>query len=377
MRKIVIVNQSSNYLTTDIAKAFTNSKKFDKVVVITGNPQSLGLSKTDNIYVDTITPYNKKSIIARFKSWIIGTFQVIWKAWNKYKGYEFLLVSNPPTIHLFKYLCSNRYSTLIYDVYPDGIATGGFVKRSNVIFKVWGAMAKSFYKKAVHVYAISEGIAKKVSQYCTPEKIEVVPLWSNKDIHRIERTENTFIKKYNLSEKFVILYSGNIGKGSNIKVLVELAKSMKANKRVQFVVIGEGMEKPIVENAIKDYGLDNILLLPYQPLELLSHSLSSADLAYVSVENRAANVCIPSKTFNLLNVEVPLLCIASPNAEITKLINKYEIGKVFCEDDICGMSDFVNSIIDNKEAIARYKANIKKIRNDYSYLNAQKFVKQL
>lgn len=375
MRKIVIVNQSSNYLTTDIAKAFTNSQEFDKVVVITGNPLSLGLSKNDNINVDTITPYNKQSIVTRLSSWIIGTLQVIWKAWFKYKGYEFLLVSNPPTIHLFRYLCSNRYSTLIYDVYPDGIATGGFVKKSNVIFKVWGAMAKSFYKKAANVYAISEGIAKKVSQYCNPEKIEVIPLWSNKDIHRVERKENKFVKKFNLSDKFIILYSGNIGKGSNIKVLVELAKTMKANKRVQFVVIGEGMEKPIVENAIKNFGLDNILLLPYQPLESLSHSLSSADLAYVSVENRASNVCIPSKTFNLLNVEVPLLCIASPNAEITKFIKKYEIGKVFCENDICGMSDFVNSIIDDQETISRYKANIKKTRNEYSYLNAHKFVK--
>jgi glycosyltransferase involved in cell wall biosynthesis len=127
-------------------------------------------------------------------------------------------------------------------VYPDGIATGGFVKRTNLIFKVWASMAKYFYKKANSVYAISEGIAKKVEQYCPQYKIEVIPLWANKDICRVEKTDNLFIKKYNLSEKFVILYSGNIGKGSNIKVLIELAKILKANQKIQFVVIGEGME---------------------------------------------------------------------------------------------------------------------------------------
>ena len=375
MKGIVIVNQSSNYLTSDIARAFKNSNKYEKVVIITGNPKSLSLSNSEQFIVDTITPYDKRSIVSRFKSWIFATFQIIWKTWFRYRDYEFLLVSNPPTIHLFSFLCSNKFSTLVYDVYPDGIATGGFVKRTNIIFKIWTSMAKSFYKKADLVYAISEGIAKKVEQYCPQYKIEVIPLWSNKDICRIEKSENLFIKKYNLSEKFVILYSGNIGKGSNIKVLIELAMILKANKKIQFVVIGEGMEKPLVEKAIDMHGLENILLLPYQPADFLSHSLSSANLAFVSVENKAANVCIPSKTFNLLNVEAPLLCVASENAEITKLIDSCGIGKTFQEDNITGIADFIESIIDDEERIMKFKSNIRNIKDDFSYLNALKFVK--
>jgi hypothetical protein len=121
--------------------------------------------------------------------------------------------------------------------------------------------------------------------------------------------------------------------------------------------------------------LENILLLPYQPADFLSHSLSSANLAYVSVENKAANVCIPSKTFNLLNVEAPLLCVASENAEITKLIESCGIGMAFQEDNILGMADFVESIIDNEEKIMKFKSNIRKIKSDFSYLNASKFVK--
>ena len=375
MKKIVIVNQSSNYLTSDIARAFKDSKKYEQVVIITGNPSSLGLLECEQFIIDTITPYDKRSIASRFKSWILGTFQTIWKTWIRYRDYEFLLVSNPPTIHLFSLLCANRFSTLVYDVYPDGIVTGGFVKRTNAIFKVWALMAKFFYKKADCVYAISEGIAKKVEQYCPKNKIEVIPLWANKDIYRVEKKENLFIKKYKLSEKFVILYSGNIGKGSNMKVLIELATILKSNKMIQFVVIGEGMEKPLIEKAIDIYGLENILLLPYQPADLLSHSLSSANLAYVSVENKAANVCIPSKTFNLLNVEAPLLCVASENAEITKLIDSSGIGKAFQEDNISEMAEFIESIIGDEKRIMKFKSNIRKIKNDFSYLNASKFVK--
>ena len=336
---------------------------------MTGNPRSLGVYEDEDIAIETITLYNKKSIITRFSSWILGTIQVIWKACFKYRNCDFFLVSNPPTIHLFGYLCKHRYSALVYDVYPDGIVTGGFVKRSNPIFKLW-----TVFEKADHVYAISEGIAEKVSQYCPSEKIKVVPLWSNKDIHRIKKTDNLFVRTHNLYGKFVILYSGNIGKGSNIKVLIELAKEMKYIGKVQFIVIGEGMEKPLVKEAIKSYELTNILLLPYQPVETLSHSLSSADLAYVSVEDKAANVCIPSKTFNLLNVEAPLFCIASRNAEITRFIERYNIGKVFQASDISGMKSFIESMVNNEKALSEYKDNIRKSKKDYSYLNATKFV---
>lgn len=375
MKKIVIVNQSSNYLMSDIARAYKECSQYEDVVVMCGNPQSLQLTGEEQIKIEKIKPYDKKSIITRFLSWVIGTIQIAHKVRTRYHDYELLLVSNPPTIQFLSYLSSNKYSTLVYDVYPDGIVSGGFVTEKNLIFKLWVHVAKKFYKGADYIYAISDGIAKKVSRYCNLERIEVIPLWSNKQIRRVEKAENLFVRKYGLEDKFIVLYSGNIGKGSNIKVLVDLARAMKANARVQFVVIGEGMEKPFVEDAIKRDGLNNILLLPYQPLEILSHSLSSADLAYVSVEPKAANVCIPSKTFNLLNVETPFICIASKNAEITRLINSCEIERVFDTNEIGKMVVFVNEMLNNRSISEKYRRNIQSIKDEYSFLNAKKFVK--
>ena len=127
MKKIVIVNQSSNYLMYDIARAYKDSSLYDDVVVMCGNPQSLQLEDQILIKVEKIISYNKKSIITRFWSWIIGTIQIACLVRKGYTGYELLLVSNPPTIHFLTYFCRNKYSALIYDVYPDGIVSGGFV----------------------------------------------------------------------------------------------------------------------------------------------------------------------------------------------------------------------------------------------------------
>ena len=194
----------------DIARAYKDSSLYDDVVVMCGNPQSLQLEDQILIKVEKIISYNKKSIITRFWSWIIGTIQIACLVRKRYTGYELLLVSNPPTIHFLTYFCRNKYSALIYDVYPDGIVSGGFVTENNVIYKLWARAAKMFYKRADYIYAISEGIAKKVGKYCLYDRIEVIPLWSNKQIERVERKDNLFISKHSLEDKFIILYSGNI-----------------------------------------------------------------------------------------------------------------------------------------------------------------------
>lgn len=374
MRNILIVNQSANYLMADIARAFKNSSNYDKVVILTGSPQATGITPSENIYLDTITPYNKKSIVSRFKSWILGTIAIIWKVKTHYSSYEVLLVSNPPTIHCFPFFCKNSYSALVYDVYPDGIVSGGFVSNKSAIYKAWGYCARKFYKKADNIYAITHGMAERVERYCKNKTVQVIPLWSNKNIVKIPKSKNEFIKEHNLEDKFIVLYSGNIGKGSNISVLLKLAESLKSNHKVMFVVIGEGMEKPLVERAIRDEKLSNILLLPYVPLDKLSNSLSAADLAYVSVEDKAANVCIPSKTYNILNVESPLICIANKNAAISKMVEEYKIGSVFQPDDVTDMVEYINKMSTDKSVYQKIVSNIQQMKYNYSFHNAEKFI---
>lgn len=370
---LVICNQSANYLMVDTARAFVESGKYERIILLVGNSAQVKVAEKYGIEITPITPYNRKNIITRFLSWIKGTFDIITTINRRYKDSEIFIVSNPPTMTIFPRFCSNKYSTLVYDVYPDGIVSGGFVTEKNWIYKLWKKDAINFYKNAQHIYTISDGMKDKVGKYCSGKLVEVVPLWYNRNLDSIDKKDNIFLKEQNLSDNFVVLYSGNIGKGSNLTLLVDIAEKLKHCKNLKFVVIGEGFEKKNVLSSAERKGLDNMIFLPCQPQEILSHSLSAADLAYIAVEEKAGNVCVPSKTFNIIKTGSPILCVAPKNSSIAHLIDSYKIGKVFQQDQVEAICVFIEQLSNDKAAQDSFKENIKSAVDDYSPVNALKY----
>ena len=135
MRKILITNQSTGYLTTEIANAFVHSGNFEKVVIASGNEISPLLKLDKSIYIEQMPAYKKNSIFSRTLSWIKGAIWIVYMARGKYRDYELFLISNPPTVTFSSLFINNKYSTLIYDVYPNGLADCGFISKHNIIYK--------------------------------------------------------------------------------------------------------------------------------------------------------------------------------------------------------------------------------------------------
>jgi len=374
-QKIVFVNQSSGYLMVDIVNAFVESEKFKQIAIITGESKRLeGLNQ--QVVISHIVSYKKNNVRQRLLSWMIGTIQTLFIILWKYRGYHLFLASNPPTVSFLTLCCRNPYSTLVYDVFPEGLVLGGFISRTSLINKLWSRFNNRFYHKAQHVFTITEGMAKVIQTYCPNVTVKVIPVW-----HEIfkgvpdEKNANKFITLLGLQHKFIVMYSGNMGKVHDIDVLVHVADALKKDKDIVFIFIGEGWKKTIIMELIQEMNLDNCMVLPYQTVEMLPHSLSAADISVVSVPDSAVNVCLPSKIYNLISLGVPVLGIAEKNAEIVKLIEKYDFGASFSKDNTKGIIDFVSMMKNNADVKMKYQNNAKVASRHFSPENAHEFVK--
>ena len=174
MKKILILNQSSNYLTADIANAFAESGNYDNITLMLGNPDDVKALLNNSVNIPKVHRYNANSITSRLYSWILCTIQAIWFIKTRYRKYELFLVSNPATSSFIRMLCNNRYSSLTYDLFPDGFLDSGKLSEDNFIYKIWAKNNCTFFKNANHVYAITDTMADVMAKYVQREKIEVI-----------------------------------------------------------------------------------------------------------------------------------------------------------------------------------------------------------
>ena len=118
---------------------------------------------------------------------------------------------------------------------------------------------------------------------------------------------------------FIVLYSGNLGAKQGLGVLLDAAQRLSDQRRIQFVVAGEG---PAKADLIASYGaLPTVRFLPFQPYERFSAFLGLADLHVLPQEADAADLVLPSKLGGMLATSGRrIVAMAAPATELAHVL---------------------------------------------------------
>src|ERR1700751_2760321 len=192
------------------------------------------------------------------------------------------LTSPPLVAALAAVRCRLRGERLGYwgmDMNPDEALAAGWLRPGPVASVLeWISRFTLHAADAVVVldrYMRERVLAKEVA----PERVWVVPPWSlDRYAYFDQGGRAAFRERHGLTGKYVIMYSGNHSPVHPLGMLLEAAVRLKGDPRFCFVFAGGGSEFRRLCRLAEEQGLDNVKFLPYQPIELLSGSLSAADL---------------------------------------------------------------------------------------------------
>lgn len=370
--KVVIVNQSTGYLTVDITNAYQTCYK--SVALIAGTVKESERRLNGKVKLDRIISYNRRSSLKRIYTWIVGTLCIFFKLLFKYRGYKIVYVTNPPMSYLLSLFLRNRFSIIVYDIYPEALRNIG-IKESNIFYRLWEKCNRTLFRKSDCIFTLSEGMGEELSKYVDRSKIKVIYNWTaSGHLKPIEKKYNKFILEHGMTGKFIVLYSGNIGYTHNVEVVIEIANKLKAHEDICFLLIGEGRKKEILQRKVLEYGLHNCRFMTWQSNEILPFSLASADVGIVTLNENTATVSVPSKTYNLLAVGAPLLCIAPEKSELNNLVSTYDNGMCFEKENIESMVDFILKLHDDSVYKDRLSQNSQKASKCFTYKNAMLYV---
>lgn len=376
-RNILFVNQATGYLTLDLVNCFADSGQFENTELLAGEINIRPTIPSKRVKVVKTIRYNKKNSFQRISSWIIAFIHILFYVWLKPNSYELFLVTNPPFTVFIPLLSHKKFSLLIYDIYPDTLVSQGIVGQHSWFVKIWKRINVKVFDKADNVFTISEDMKAVISEYVAVEKIKVIYNWGhNEHMKPVSKAENEFIKSHNLDGKFVVLYSGNIGKTHDIDKLVDVAIKVKDDKHFIFILIGEGGKKELIKQRIKEEQLDNFLLLPFQSPDILPHSMGAADVCVVTTDSRQSSLSIPSKTYSFLSVGAAFMCIADKKSELARMVEKEEIGKCFSANETQEMAGFLLMLSDKKSKLIAYKQKARELSYAYTSDNAMLYLKE-
>lgn len=370
-KSIVFINQSSGYLMIDIINAHVPF--YDNIILLTGfiNPRDTPLD--EKVKVVKLLNYNRTSSLKRVFTWTGFWLQSLYYIFIRYKNSNLYFVSNPP-LNVFTARYTKRdFAFLIYDIFPDAFAKLNIMDRSSIRYKYWEKTNKIVYKKAKALYTLSNDMKEAMNANdLDKRKISVVPVWtSNNFFINIPNEKNEFLKKYNLKDKFLVCYSGNLGKSHPVEKIIDLASKLIDHEDIVFLIIGEGDKKKQLLKKQKKKALPNLKILDFQPTELFPHVLAAASIGVVTLESDAGDVSVPSKTYNLMSAGKPILSIAKDSSELAHIIKKYKIGQSFTEDKIDDMCEFILNLKSNPKEYKIMEEASKEASHEFTPENAK------
>ena len=373
-KTVVILDQASGYLQIDMLDAL--STKYDKCAIIAGTIVERETKLSEKYKWHKITKYNKSTAFKRIYTWLAATIQMFFIVLWKYRNARIIAITNPPSAPLVPYLLRANYDILVYDLYPDALVNFNYITKDGWANKVFTHFTKKMFKKANTLYTLTPELAKETSKYAEGKEIKIVPIWTNNEFFpQIDRNENLIFKKLGIAkDTFVICYSGNLGKTHPIEKLVDLAHAFKNEPDFYFLVIGGGHKYELIHKLIEEQKLTNIQLLPWQPIELLPHNMQVGNLNVVTLDEGAADLSIPSKTFNLLSVGKPILAICSKRSALANLLERSNCGRAFEANEINEIKNFIYQLQNEPDTYKAYSENAKKASNNFTKENAMQFL---
>jgi len=264
---------------------------------------------------------------AAIKALVLPRFEVV------------ITLTTPPLIGLIgTLLAALRGSRHIYwsmDLHPDASLALGRMSAKSPVVRFFSWLSASVYRRADQVVVLGPYMADRIALKQVPrERVVTIPVWSRRDeIYPIPRATNPLRKALGLVDKFVVMYSGNLGLAHSFDEFLQAARRLRDRTDIVFLFVGGGPRQREVEAAVARDGLSNVRLLGYVPRSQLHVSLAMADAHLISMRPEMTGIVVPGKLYGAMASGRPAIFVGPEHCESADTIRQAGCGFTIASGD--------------------------------------------
>jgi glycosyltransferase involved in cell wall biosynthesis len=209
------------------------------------------------------------------------------------------------------------------DMNPDEAIAAGWLRADSLAAKLLERMSRFSFRRAGSIIALDRFMRDRiVAKDIAPEKVAVIPPWSQDgDVTFDAAGRDAFRAAHQLTDKFVVMYSGNHSPVHPLATVMAAADKLREEKHIVFAFIGGGSEFAKIKKWAE--GNPQVLCLPYQPLNQLSASLSAAEAHLVVMGQVMLGLVHPCKIYNMLAVGAPVIYVGPTPSHVTEILQGF------------------------------------------------------
>ena len=286
------------------------------------------------IRVPEFSKANRRSRIKNIMSYFWGAMRATFKVG---KMDYVLSISQPPILGGLlgvwgKWIKKAKFIYNIQDFNPEQIMVVDYSK-NKLIIKILMFLDKFSCKRSNLIITVGRDLVETVHKRFIKGKMPktvMVNNWIDEDmVYPVESSHSKVMKfkaEYGLENKFVFMYSGNIGLYYDLENIFKIIEKFKegtktaAGREVVFAFVGAGS---VLEKLVKykeQHRMDNVIFIPYQDKGNLVYSLNAGDVHWCINAKGIKGVSCPSKYYGVAACAKPVLGVLESGSEIRCII---------------------------------------------------------
>lgn len=258
--------------------------------------------------------------------------------------------TDPPLISVIAAIVAKlKHATLInwvQDMFPEvalELKVGGLQSLGPALRRV-----RNFSLQVAGVNVVlGDRMAERVhAQGISRHQVRVIHNWSDgRQIVPISPEQNPLRSEWGLQDKFVVGYSGNMGRAHEFDTILQLMASFGQDSGIVFLFVGGGAQRKRIEEEARRLNINSIIFKHYQARNLLAQSLGVPDLHLITLKPELEGSVVPSKLYGILAAGKPVLNIGDFDGEVARILKEGNCGKTVPVGGVMEAKTYIKSLM--------------------------------
>ena len=244
----------------------------------------------------------------------------------------------------------------VIDLFTEAIISAGLSK--GIFTRFLFFLEHSIYHNADHIVTnSSDKMNYLINQDIPRSKLTYISDWADGNIIFPSKKENSLFREWNLQDKFIVLFSGNMGYSSDLETVLMAAKQLYNFNEIYFLFVGDGVKCLELKKIASDLKLHNVKFYPFQPRKKFPHLLAASDVTLVSLSPLGVKFATQGKIFTQMASGKPILAITPKGNDILKILDDGQCGWWVESGDIDSLAKLLRDLQTNPGLVQKYGNN--------------------